>query len=139
LLLGFLMTGGGRAGALARPALVPLVRRLPAVQALGASSRTPPLRRGPQVLRRGRAGRRLAGTLLPQPTVLVDGRSCRLDDVLGDGPARIEVLPDGRLRIAAGGRRVEATDPGGVLIGWLRAAGARGVEVRPDRIVRAVY
>jgi 3-(3-hydroxy-phenyl)propionate hydroxylase len=139
LLLGRLMTGGGRGAAVVRPLLTPLVRRLPAVQALGTSSRTPPLRRGPLVARRGRPGRRLAGTLLPQPTVRVEGRSCRLDDVLGDGPTRVEVLPDGRLRITAGGRRIEGTEPDGLLAGWLRRAGARGVEVRPDRIVRAAF
>ena len=137
LLLGGLMTGGGRAAALVRPAVVAAVRRIPAVAELGTSSRTPPLRRGPLVRRRGRAGRRLAGRLLPQPSVMLDGRSCRLDDVLGDGAGRVELLGDGRLRVTADGRSVEVTDPAGVLPRWFRSAGARSVEVRPDRIVAA--
>jgi 3-(3-hydroxy-phenyl)propionate hydroxylase len=139
LLLGRLMTGGGRLGAVVRPGVVQVVRRIPAVRALGASSRTPPLRRSPLVERRGRPGRRLAGSLIPQPWVLVAGRRCRLDHVLGDGPARVELLPDGRLLVAAAGRPVEVTDPDGVVAGWLRAAGARAVDVRPDRIVGAAF
>jgi 3-(3-hydroxy-phenyl)propionate hydroxylase len=138
LLLGRLMTGGGRAGAAVRPAAVSVVRRLPVVVALGTSSRTPPLG-GPLIDRRGRSGRRLAGALLPQPTVLLEGPACRLDDVLGDGPARVERLPGGRLRIDAAGRLTEVSDPEGGVTGWLAAAGARAVDVRPDRIVRAAH
>ena len=72
-LLGRLMTRGGRAGDVVRRGVLAVVRRIPAVARLATDSRTPPLVRGPQVERRGRAGRRLAGTLVPQPEVLVDG------------------------------------------------------------------
>jgi hypothetical protein len=41
--------------------------------------------------------------------------------------------------VAAAGRPVEVTDPDGVVAGWLRAAGARAVDVRPDRIVGAAF
>jgi 3-(3-hydroxy-phenyl)propionate hydroxylase len=137
LLLGRLMTGGGRGGAAARRAVLAAARRVPAARALATSSRTPPLRGGPLVDRRGRAGRRLAGSLVPQPTVLAGNRPCRLDDVLGDGPARLALLPGGGLAVEAGGRRVEVADPDGLVTGWLRRAGATAVELRPDRIVRA--
>jgi 3-(3-hydroxy-phenyl)propionate hydroxylase len=112
-----------------------LVRRLPVVARLATDSRTPPLRPGPQVERRGRAGR-LAGTLVPQPEVLVDGRSCRLDDVLGPGAAELRQADVGLL-VSAAGRSTRIEDPSGVLTAWLRAAGATSVRIRPDRIVRS--
>jgi 3-(3-hydroxy-phenyl)propionate hydroxylase len=133
-LLGGLMTGGGRGGDVVRRGVLAAVRRIPAVAALATDSRTPPLRRGPLVERRGRAGRRLAGTLVPQPEVLVAGRPCRLDDVLGDGSA--EVTADLHVR-RADGTEITAEDPGGTLAAWLRRAGASSVVVRPDRVVRS--
>jgi 3-(3-hydroxy-phenyl)propionate hydroxylase len=133
LLLGRLMTGGGRGAAVVRRAVLTVVRRLPAVARLATDSRTPPLRRGPLVERRGRAGR-LAGTLVPQPEVLVDGRSCRLDDVLGSGAAELR-LTAGGLVVSAAGRSTPIGDPGGGLTAWLRAAGATSARIRPDRIV----
>jgi 3-(3-hydroxy-phenyl)propionate hydroxylase len=135
LLLGRLMTGGGRAGAVLRRGVLAAVRRIPAVARLATDSRTPPLRPGPMVERRGRAGRRLAGTLVPQPEVLVDGRRCRLDDVLGPGEARVR--RDGSaLRVRrADGTEVAVADPSGGLDAWLGRASC--VVVRPDRIIRA--
>jgi 3-(3-hydroxy-phenyl)propionate hydroxylase len=132
LLLGALMTGGGRAGDHARSGVLAAVRRIPAVARLATDSRTPPLRHGPLVDRRGRAGRRLAGTLIPQPDVVVEGRRCRLDDVLGDGAAE---LTGGLLVRREDGTEVRIEDPGGALIAWLGSATA--VQVRPDRIVRS--
>jgi 3-(3-hydroxy-phenyl)propionate hydroxylase len=129
-LLGRLMTRGGRAGDTLRRGVLPVVRRVPAVARLATESRTPPLT-GPDIDRRGRAGRRLAGTLVPQPEVVVDGRRCRLDDVLGPGPA--EITSDLLVRRADGTEhRIE--DPSGTLGGWLRGA---TVQIRPDRIVRS--
>ncbi|MGY1811384.1 bifunctional 3-(3-hydroxy-phenyl)propionate/3-hydroxycinnamic acid hydroxylase [Blastococcus sp. SYSU D00820] len=137
-LVGRLMTGGGRGGAAVRRGVLAAVGRVPTIAAYATDSRTPPLRRGPLVDRRGRPGRRLAGSLLPQPVVtLPDGRRCRLDDVLGPGPAEVALLAGDRLAVTAGGRRTEVGDPDGVLTGALRRAGARSVAVRPDRIVRA--
>jgi 3-(3-hydroxy-phenyl)propionate hydroxylase len=98
----------------------------------GTDSRTPALRPGPLVVRRGRAGRRLAGTLVPQPEVLVDGRTCRLDDVLGPGAA--ELTADLLVR-RADGTAIRIEDPSGLLSSWLGPAAA--VQIRPDRIVRS--
>ncbi len=133
LLVGRLMTGGGRLGDVVRRGVLAGVRRIPAVARLATDSRTPPLRRGPLVERRGRAGRRLAGTLVPQPDVLVGGRRCRLDDVLGPGCAE---LTSTLLIRRADGTEVVVEEPTGTLASWLR--GASAVHVRPDRIVRSV-
>ena len=130
-LLGALMTGGGRPGDVVRRGVLAVLRRIPAVAALATDSRTPPLRRGPLVERRGRAGRRLGGTLVPQPEVVVDGRRCRLDDVLGDGAA--ELTADRVLRDDGTDVRIE--DPTRTLRRWLGPDVA--VQVRPDRIVRS--
>ena len=132
VLLGRLMTGGGPAGDLVRRAVLAGVRRIPAVARLATDSRTPPLRSGPLVDRRGRAGRRLAGTLIPQPEVLVEGRRCRLDDVLGPGSA--ELTSDLVVR-REDGTEAAVVDPTGTLTSWMR--GAAVVEVRPDRVVRS--
>lgn len=131
-LLGLLMTGGGAAGAALRRGVLGAVRRIPTSAAFVTDSRTPPLR-GPLVDRRGRAGRRLAGTLVPQPWVRVDGVRRRLDDVLGAGAAE---LTDDLLVRRADGTEVRVEDPSGSLSRWL--AGARSVSIRPDRIVAAV-
>jgi 3-(3-hydroxy-phenyl)propionate hydroxylase len=131
-LLGRLMTGGGRGGDVVRRAVLAAVRRIPAVARLATDSRTPPLRHGPLVERRGRAGRRLAGTLVPQPRVLVDGRPCRLDDVLGDGAAE---LRSNLLVRRADGIEIRVEDPSGTLPRWLGRA--TSVQIRPDRVVRS--
>jgi 3-(3-hydroxy-phenyl)propionate hydroxylase len=132
-LLGRLMTRGGRVGDGVRHVALAVARRIPAVARLATDSRTPPLVDGPQVERRGRAGRRLAGTLVPQPDVLVGGRRCRLDDVLG--PDGAEILAAEGLHVRrADGTTVAIEDPGGGLRRWMGSA-AR-VVVRPDRIVR---
>ncbi|MGY1623692.1 bifunctional 3-(3-hydroxy-phenyl)propionate/3-hydroxycinnamic acid hydroxylase [Geodermatophilus sp. SYSU D00965] len=136
LLVGRLMTGGGRSGSAVRRGVLALVGRLPAVAAFATDSRTPPLRRGPLVARRGRAGRRLAGTLLPRAPVRAGGRTCPVDDVLGAGTARLRLLAPGRLAVRPqGGAEVRVDDVDGILTGWLRRAGAAMVVVRPDRVV----
>jgi 3-(3-hydroxy-phenyl)propionate hydroxylase len=132
-LLGALMTGGGRGGDAVRRAVLAAVRQIPAVARLATDSRTPPLRRGPLVDRRGRAGRRVGGLLVPQPEVVVDGRSCRLDDVLGDGCA--EITSDLLVR-RSDGVTIRLEDPTGALTRWLGSASV--VQVRPDRIVGSV-
>jgi 3-(3-hydroxy-phenyl)propionate hydroxylase len=135
-LLGRLMTRGGRLGDGVRRGVLAAVRRIPAVARLATDSRTPPLRAGPQVDRHGRAGRRLAGTLVPQPEVVVHGRRCRLDEVLGGGSAELRRDGDAfAVRTDGGETRVE--DPSGTLDRWLRDGHALAVVLRPDRIVRA--
>ncbi|WP_409330359.1 bifunctional 3-(3-hydroxy-phenyl)propionate/3-hydroxycinnamic acid hydroxylase [Trujillonella humicola] len=134
VLVGALMTGGGRGAAGVRRAVLAGVRSVPAVAAFATDSRTPPLRPGPLVERSGRAGRRLAGTLLPRARIAVDGRTCAVDDVLGTGTATLSRARDG-LVVHAAGRRTGIADTDGVLTAWL--GGARSVVVRPDRVVRS--
>ncbi|MGY1705270.1 bifunctional 3-(3-hydroxy-phenyl)propionate/3-hydroxycinnamic acid hydroxylase [Geodermatophilus sp. SYSU D00697] len=136
LLVGRLMTGGGAAASAVRRGVLAVVARLPSVAAFATDSRTPPLRRGSLVARRGRAGRRLAGTLLPRAPVRAGGRTCPVDDVLGPGAARLRLLAPGRVAVRPqGGAEVTVADVEGVLTAWLRRAGASTVVVRPDRIV----
>jgi 3-(3-hydroxy-phenyl)propionate hydroxylase len=71
---------------------------------------------------------------VPRPEVLVDGRPCRLDDVLGPGPA--ELTSDLVVR-RADGTHVQLVDPSGTLTRWLRHGQASAVRIRPDRIVRS--
>ncbi len=136
-LVGRLMTGGGAGAVPVRRTVLAAVGRVPALAAYATDSRTPPLHRGPLVDRGGRAGRRLAGTLVPRARVRVDGRECRLDDVLGTGTAVLAAAAPGRVAVTAGGRRTEVDDVDGVLTAWLRAGPARFAVVRPDRVVRA--
>ena len=90
------------------------------------------------MVRRGRAGRRLAGSLLPRAPVVVGGWEVPVDDVLGAGTAQLRLLAPGRLAVRPdGGPEVEVADPSGALTAWLRRAGAVAVVVRPDRIVRS--
>jgi 3-(3-hydroxy-phenyl)propionate hydroxylase len=141
-LLGRLMTRGGRAGDVLRRGVLAVVRRIPAVAHLATDSRTPPLVAGPLVDRRGRAGRRLAGTLVPQPEVVVDGRRGRLDDALdraldGGVGAELVLVRPGELMLRGNGRPpVRVHDADRVLTRWLRKGAASGVQIRPDRIVR---
>jgi 3-(3-hydroxy-phenyl)propionate hydroxylase len=142
-LLGRLMTRGGRVGDVLRHGALAVARRIPAAARLATDSRTPPLVAGPLVERRGRAGRRLAGTLVPQPDVVVDGRRCRFDDaldqVLGAGvDAELALVAPGELTLNTdGGPLVRLQDGDGVLTSWLGDASASAVRIRPDRIVRA--
>ena len=133
VLVGTLMTGGGRGAGALRRAVLAGVDRIPAVAAFATDSRTPPLRPGPLVERSGR-GRGLAGTLLPRARVSVGGRLCPVDEVLGSGTASL-ARDGGGLVAHAAGRRTELVDVDGVLTAWLGSA--RSVVVRPDRIVRS--
>jgi 3-(3-hydroxy-phenyl)propionate hydroxylase len=138
LVVSGLMTTGGRAAAVARRAALAVLLRIPVVAALAGEFRTPPLRPGMLVDRGGRPGRRLAGTLLPQPMVVLDGRRCRLDDVLGPGAAELTLVAPGRVRVVRDdGTEAEVEDAEERLTAWLRRGGATRVSVRPDRIVRA--
>jgi 3-(3-hydroxy-phenyl)propionate hydroxylase len=112
-----------------------VLRRIPAVAALATDSRTPPLRAGPLVDRRGRAGRRLAGSLVPQPEVVVDGRTCRLDDVLGPDSTELRLQDGVLVLVRPGGSGARVDDPSGRLAAWLRRGRASAVTIRPDRIV----
>jgi 3-(3-hydroxy-phenyl)propionate hydroxylase len=142
-LLGRLMTRGGRVGDVLRHGALAVARRIPAAARLATDSRTPPLVAGPLVERGGRAGRRLAGTLVPQPDVVVDGRRCRFDDVLdqvlgGGVDAELALAAPGELTLRTdGGPLLRLQDGAGVLTSWLGDAAASAVRIRPDRIVRA--
>ncbi|PWW22339.1 3-(3-hydroxy-phenyl)propionate hydroxylase [Geodermatophilus normandii] len=136
-LAGRLMTGGGAGAVPVRRAVLAALTGVPALAAYATDSRTPPLRPGLLVDRRGPAGRRLAGTLVPRARVRTGGEECRVDDVLGAGTGVVALAGPGRVAVTAGSRRTEVEDVDGALAAWLRGAGARFAVVRPDRVVRA--
>jgi hypothetical protein len=71
--------------------------------------------------------------------VRAGGRRVRLDDVLGPGEAEVVRRGDGGLAVRreADGGWTAVEEEAGELAAWLARAGARGVRVRPDRVVRS--
>jgi len=117
----------------------------------------PPLAPGPLV----DAAAATAGSPLPRPTVIVEGRRLSLDEALGADLGVLGLGVDPRLGLAASLRRrwedlgtrflavetdppsaagiVPVGDPSGALRAWGREHGAAIVVVRPDRVVLGGY
>ena len=133
LLLGRLMTGGGRAGDRRPPGCA---RRRPPHPGRGpAGDRQPDAAAAARARWSSAAGGPDGGWRARwsrSRRSLVDGRRCRLDDVLGPGAAQ---LTADLLVRRADGTEVAVEDPTGRLAAWLR--GTTAVQVRPDRIVRS--
>ncbi|GAA1718065.1 bifunctional 3-(3-hydroxy-phenyl)propionate/3-hydroxycinnamic acid hydroxylase [Streptomyces yatensis] len=90
---GWAMTGGQDRAAAVRRAALGAVCRIPALTSyVSESGLSPALTRGPLVHGR-RTGRRLTGTLVPQPWVTADRGRARLDEVLGDSFAVLSAEP----------------------------------------------
>ena len=131
-LVGLLMTGGGRAGDLARHLAVPALVRAPVANRAAADSTTPALTAGPLVV--ATREDRLAGTLCPN--VEVDGR--RLDTwaegrwlfvtTTPPSPRTSRLLAAREVAVL----QVPADTP---LHAWLTGSGARAAVVRPDGTV----
>ena len=141
VLLGRVMTGGGRAAVLARRRLVPALARVGFVQRTVLDSRTPALGHGPLVDRR--LPRRVRGALLPLvPVPGPAGTDVPVDQVLGDRAAVVALAgADPAPMPAVDGVRL-TVDPHGAagsraLARWLTDAGLDWVRVDPDRVVRA--
>ncbi|MFD6550220.1 bifunctional 3-(3-hydroxy-phenyl)propionate/3-hydroxycinnamic acid hydroxylase [Streptomyces sp. NPDC058398] len=140
--VGWAMTGGQDRGAAIRRAVVGTACRIPGVTAAVGRDLSPALAAGPLVRRRLRlVGRVLAGTLCPQPWVIVDGRRVRLDDVIGDSFAVLTTVPPTpqvtAVATAVGGPTIRVDDLGddGTLAAWLARGRADAVLLRPDRVV----
>jgi 2-polyprenyl-6-methoxyphenol hydroxylase-like FAD-dependent oxidoreductase len=132
--VGWVMTGGGRAGNLARRAALPRLRLIPGLRDMVLASATPALRPSALVCKSRRPGQ-LAGTLCPNP-LLPNGQ--RLDDVIGAGFALIATSRPDAADEAALRRRGVVTviaDPGSALDAWLRRGRANAALVRPDGTV----
>jgi len=149
VLVGWVMTGGhGASAAVRRGVLAVVGRSLGATRAL-ARTTTPrlgfsKLMNAPRGL--GRLRRRdPSGRLCPQPWVTdAQGELVRLDTLLGNGFASITDGPtDGAADLEAMLGPVVTVDVRTVgspqLVAWLRAAGARSVLVRPDRVVAVAW
>lgn len=132
--VGWVMTGGGRAGDLLRRTLLPRVHRLPGIDRITGGA-TPPLRRSPLV-QRAPWRRGLPGRLCPNAGLEPSGR---FDDRAGGRFVLVTDLPAGTDVRAA--ERAEVTvlrvAPSHRLGRWLAAGGARAALVRPDATVLA--
>lgn len=134
LTIGWTMTAGGRAGNFIRGVLVPWLHLVPGMRTRIVSSATPALHRSTLVVKTLR-GRRLAGTLCPNP-LLPDG--ARLDTMLGKGFALITTEPPSpaqREQLRQRGTVVVNATPGSELAQWLERRGATAAIIRPDRTV----
>jgi 3-(3-hydroxy-phenyl)propionate hydroxylase len=134
LSIGWAMTGGGRAGNLARRAVLPRLRLIPGLRDKVVDSATPALR-GSALVRKSRRRRQLAGSLCPNP-LLPNGQ--RLDDLVGTGFALITTTRPGAADEASLRRRgvlVLVPEPGSALATWLQRGRARAALVRPDGTV----
>lgn len=132
--VGWAMTGGGRAGDVARRLLLPRLRFIPGLRHRIVDSTTPALHCSALVDNSRRRGR-LSGRLCPNP-LLRDGR--RLDDALGVGFGMVTMLPPAVADDASLRRRgvvVLIPQPGDDLATWLRRGRASAAVVRPDRTV----
>ncbi|MFB7370736.1 bifunctional 3-(3-hydroxy-phenyl)propionate/3-hydroxycinnamic acid hydroxylase [Streptomyces sp. NPDC056222] len=152
--MGWAMTGGQDKAAAVRRTALGAVCRIPGLASyLSVNGLGPALVRGALVQHGRLSGRRLAGTLVPQPWVTTDGERARLDDVLGDSFAVLSAVPPApvvrAVAQALGARIIHLyasgvvdADPGetvvvddGTLAAWLRAGRADAVLLRPDRVV----
>ncbi|MER7004435.1 bifunctional 3-(3-hydroxy-phenyl)propionate/3-hydroxycinnamic acid hydroxylase [Dactylosporangium sp. NPDC000555] len=140
IVAGWAMTGGQDRAAAVRRLVLGAIWRLPGLKSLALRSTSPPLR--------GVGRGRRAGTLAPQPSVTWEGRTVRLDEVLGPGWAVLHPGEPGPTRSrwrraprpGDDGRRLVAVtpalDPTGELRRWMRG---RAVVLRPDRVVHRRY
>lgn len=150
--MGWAMTGGQDKAATVRRIALGAALRIPGLTSyVAANGLGPALARGPLTHRGPLTGRRLGGTLVPQPWVTTTaGRRVRFDDVLGDSFAVLSLsalAPSVRAVAQALGAHIivlDASDaaPGdttvtddGTLATWLRAGRADAVLLRPDRVV----
>ncbi|WP_369274384.1 bifunctional 3-(3-hydroxy-phenyl)propionate/3-hydroxycinnamic acid hydroxylase [Streptomyces sp. R11] len=140
--VGWAMTGGQDRAAALRRAVVGAACRIPGVTAAVGRDLSPALAAGPLIRRRPRLlGRGLAGTLCPQPWVVVDGRRVRLDDVLGDSFAVLTTVPPtpqmAAVATALGAHtiRVDGLGDDGTIAAWLARGRADAVLLRPDHAV----
>jgi 3-(3-hydroxy-phenyl)propionate hydroxylase len=135
MLVGRIMTGGGRFGSLLRRGVAPMLPLLPGLRGRIIDSCTPPLSRS-ALVRRGLRPGSLAGGLCPNAQV-ADGR---FDDVVEGRFALVTSTDpdeDTRAALEASGIVVVRAEPGGGLAAWLSRGRASAAVVRPDATVLA--
>lgn len=149
--MGSAMSGGQQVTATACRAGLVAASRIPGLTSSPSRGLSPALASGPLVRRSFLAGRRLEGTICPQPWVTANGRRMRLDDALGDSFALLTAIPPTPSLQAAAealGARIIRLEQGvgapagetvvtddGTLAAWLRNGRAGAVLLRPDRVV----
>ncbi|MFE6620020.1 bifunctional 3-(3-hydroxy-phenyl)propionate/3-hydroxycinnamic acid hydroxylase [Streptomyces sp. NPDC057740] len=139
---GWAMTGGQDGAAALRRGLLAAACRIPGLTTLAGRALSPPLTPGPLVRRSLRRG--LAGTHCPQPWITADGRTARLDEVLGDSFTILSAADPcpwlNALARALGTRAIPVTGLGddGTLTAWMHTGRADAVLLRPDHVVMDV-
>lgn len=127
-LVGTAMTRGGRPGNALRALIAPRLNRVPGINGLILSSKTPALRRSALVVK-PRLGRALAGSLCPG-ALLADVPDGRFTLVTSLHPSSAQSAAASRRGIT-----VHTADPGTPLDGWLHSGHARAALIRPDGTV----
>lgn len=143
VMIGRVMTGGGRAASLVRRVLLPALSRVRMLGSVVLSSRSPALRPGPLVS--ARVPRRIRGALLP-PECMAPGVAEMRDGRSGGHGFTIVVLSESHRERAASTTtaRVVAVSATSshpaerALASWLGRSRADFVVIRPDHVVLAV-
>ena len=142
VMIGKVMTGGGRIATAARRVVLPLLNRIPRLGDAILSSATPPLVAGPLVSRR--VPRTIRGALLPLACLVPAAGEVLIDPTVGSGFTLL-VLSESDRRLVPSTRAASvvcAADPSRtvsrILTDWLEAAGARCALIRPDGVVLGI-
>ena len=132
ILVGRLMTGGGRLGDQLRQIIIPSLVHLPHLRRRVLNSATPALSRS-ALVQRPAIGRRLAGTLCPN----VDLHGVLFDQAVGRGYALVirgDAAAACQPRLAAVNAAIVTSEDSAELNRWL--GNAEAALVRPDRTVQ---
>ncbi|MDP9028115.1 MAG: bifunctional 3-(3-hydroxy-phenyl)propionate/3-hydroxycinnamic acid hydroxylase [Actinomycetota bacterium] len=144
VLIGSLMTGGGRLANAARRIVVPIAGMLAARFGDTISSTSPPLVPGPLVM--SDSARRARGTLMPLERITTLQESCFVDQMMGGGFGFIALDTIDSAELARARTELpvvlvshRSDDPGErALALWLIRLKATCALIRPDRVVMAI-
>ncbi|HEY2556008.1 MAG TPA: bifunctional 3-(3-hydroxy-phenyl)propionate/3-hydroxycinnamic acid hydroxylase [Diaminobutyricibacter sp.] len=143
VMIGTVMTGGGRMANAARRVIVPLLDRIPRLGDVILSSATPPLVAGPLVS--GRVPRKIRGALLPLVCLVPAAGEVLIDPTVGSGFTLL-VSSESDRQLVQGTRAARVVCPAAnpshpgnrALAEWLERAGARFALIRPDGVVLGI-
>ena len=143
VMIGKVMTGGGRIAIAARRVVLPLLNRIPRLGDVILSSATPSLVAGPLVS--GRVPRKIRGSLLPLLCLVPAAGEVLIDPTVGSGFTLL-ISSESDRHLVQGLRAARVVCPGAnpshpgkrALAEWLEGAGARFALIRPDGVILAI-